>query len=67
MDRAEFRRRAAEIARRRSWRLDIQEPPVLPRQIEAWFSDPAQRDVDTAQAYMIDGQDPVGLVELEGP
>ena len=59
---SEFKARAQAIAQARAWRLDIQEHDG---QIEAWFSDPAQNDVDTAQVYMNADEGLIGLIELE--
>ena len=59
---SEFKARAQAIAQKNAWRLDIQE---YNGSIEAWFSDPARNDVDTAQAYMNAEDGLVGLAELE--
>lgn len=65
MTREEFKARVAAIAKARNWTLDIVENDGG---IEAWFSAPHPKDapgkpygVDTAQAYMNDGEAPVGI------
>lgn len=65
MTREQFKAKAREVAQREGWTLDIVEDAIS---IEAWFSEPHPKDApgrpygaDTAQAYMRDGQEPVGL------
>jgi hypothetical protein len=65
MTRREFKTAAAAMAARNAWTLDIVEEGS---QVSAWFSKPHPLDKpgcphgeDAAQAYMVDGESPIGL------
>lgn len=65
MTRDEFKTAATKMAARNNWTLDVTEEGAT---ICAWFSEPHPKDApgrpygaDTAQAYMKDGDAPVGL------
>lgn len=65
MTRQEFKDKAREIATRHNWTLDIVSEGTT---IQAWFSEPHEKDepgrpygADTAQAYMNNGEEPIGL------
>lgn len=66
--RADFELLAEQIANRQNWTLDLVDEGDM---IAAWFSERHPNDApgrpfgaDAAQAYMRDGDAPVGIVEL---